>query len=277
MKIGYFTNQYPSVSHTFIRREIQAIEKLGVMVSRYALRPGPYLVDPEDKKEQDKTGYVLRAGARKIARECIALLLNRPLALAQAILLATKIGWRSDRGILRHWAYVAEAAVLASWCRRDAIQHIHAHFGTNSAAIAMLASRLSGVPYSFTAHGPDEFERAAWLSLDVKLKHATFVACVSAFGRSQLMRWCRPELWRKIAIVHCGLDSSFFECALQPPPRTSRFVCVGRLSEQKAQIVLVAAARRLRDEGVDCEIVLAGDGPMRHEVEGSIRNAGLQR
>jgi colanic acid/amylovoran biosynthesis glycosyltransferase len=276
MRIGYFTNQYPAVSHTFVRREICAIEALGVTVLRYALRPGPNLVDPEDKKEKTQTRYILGAGAGEIVRSCAAVLLTKPLALVQAVLLALKIGWRSDRGILRHLGYLAEAAVLADWCRRDAIQHVHAHFGTNSAAIAMLAWRLSGIPYSFTAHGPDEFERATLLSLDIKLEHSAFVVCVSAFGRSQYMRWTRPDLWQKIFVVHCGLDRSFFDGQVYPPPPAPRFVCVGRLSEQKAQVLLVAAVRRLRDEGVHCEVVLAGDGPMRNPIENEIRQAGLQ-
>jgi glycosyltransferase involved in cell wall biosynthesis len=173
-------------------------------------------------------------------------------------------------------AYLAEAAVLARWCRRYTVQHIHAHFGTNSAAIAMLASRFSGIPYSFTAHGPDEFERAPWLSLEVKLDHATFVACVSSYGRSQFMRWTRSDLWRKIEIVHCGLDDSFFATPVRPPPLRPRLICVGRLSEQKAQLVLVAAVRRLRDAGIYCEIVLVGDGPMRRQIEEAISRAGLQ-
>jgi colanic acid/amylovoran biosynthesis glycosyltransferase len=276
MRIGYFTNQYPAVSHTFVRREIRAIEALGATVLRYGLRPGPHLVDPEDEKEKAQTRYVLGAGVAEIVRACAVVILTQPLALVKAVALAIKIGWRSDRGILRHLGYMAEALVLADWCRRDAIQHLHAHFGTNSAAIAMLAWRLSGIPYSFTAHGPDEFERATLLSLDVKLEHAAFVVCVSAFGRSQYMRWTPPDLWQKIVVVHCGLDRPFFDGQLHPPSLNPRFVCVGRLSEQKAQSVLVAAVRRLRDEGVHCEVVLAGDGPMRKLIEDDIRRAGLQ-
>ncbi len=52
---------------------------------------------------------------------------------------------------------------------------------------------------------------------------------------------------------------------------------MGRLSEQKAQIVLVAATRQLLDQGIDCEVVLAGDGPMRNQVQDAIQRAGLQR
>jgi colanic acid/amylovoran biosynthesis glycosyltransferase len=277
VRVGYFTNKYPAVSHTFIRREIQAIGELGVTVSRYALRADEYLVDPEDKKEKGQTRYVLGVNAGEAIRCCVLTLFGRPLPTCRAIQQTFRIGWRSDRGILRHLIYLMEAAVLAQWCREDGIQHLHAHFGTNSAAIALLAWRLSGIPYSFTAHGPDEFEKAEWLSLDVKLEHAAFAVCVSSFGRSQLMRWSRPDQWHKISVVHCGVDSSFFDAPTNPIPSAPQLVCVGRIDVQKAQIVLVAAARRLKEAGIHCQIVLAGDGPMRPLVEEAIERAGMKQ
>jgi colanic acid/amylovoran biosynthesis glycosyltransferase len=253
------------------------MEALGVTVFRSALQSGENLVDPEDIREKAQTRYIFKVNARELLRSCVATLLTRPLALVQALRLAVKIGWHSDRGIARHFVYLGEAIEFAYWCRQNAIQHIHAHFGTNPAAIAMLASRISGIPYSFTAHGPEEFSKAAWLSLDVKLEHATFATCVSSFGRSQLMLWSRPDQWRKIAVIHCGLDCAFFDSSIPPIPPTPRLVCVGRLDASKAQIVLVAAVRLLRDAGVHCEIVLAGDGVMRRNVEAAISQAGLQR
>jgi colanic acid/amylovoran biosynthesis glycosyltransferase len=276
MRVAYFSNQYPAVSHTFIRREIRAMESLGVKIFRYALKPGKNLVDDEDKIELRQTQYILQSGVAGLFN-CCGMLLSQPFALIWAIRQAMKMGWRSERGILRHLAYVAEGAVLARWCRRDRVQHIHAHFGTNPAAVAMFASRFSKVPYSFTAHGSEEFEKAALLSLDLKLEHAAFAVCVSSFGRSQLMRWSHPDEWRKIAVIHCGLDSAFFVRSIGPPPPTPRLVCVGRLDEHKAQIVLVAAAQRLHSTGIHCEIVLVGDGYMRRHVEHAIRRARLQR
>jgi colanic acid/amylovoran biosynthesis glycosyltransferase len=277
MRIAYFTNQYPAVSHTFIRREIRALEAQGMTVIRYALRPAPQeLVDPEDRAELKQTRHILRAGATEILRCIIFALARQPFAVVNLICLAIRIGWRSDRGVLRHLAYAAEAIVLATWCRRDIIQHLHAHFGTNPAAVAMLASQLSGIPFSFTAHGPDEFERAPLLSLEEKLRRATFAVCVSSFGRSQLMRWSQPDQWRKIEVVHCGVDSIFLQAPIQTLPSAPRFVCVGRICEQKAQLVMVAAARRLHEAGINFEVVFAGDGPMRPLVEEAIRHAGLE-
>ena len=161
-------------------------------------------MDPTDHSEEQKTQYILKAGVAEILRCFVTALLSQPVTLAKLICLASRIGWRSDRGVLRHLAYAIEAAVLATWCRRDHIQHLHAHFGTNPAAIAMLASQLSKIPFSFTAHGPDEFENAPRLALDEKLRRASFAICVSAFGKSQLMRWTSPDQWPKIEIIHCS-------------------------------------------------------------------------
>ena len=255
----------------------RALERLGVEVVRYALRPGSAsFVDPEDVLEKERTNFVVAAGALVFVRCVLHFLFTRPFAFFAALRTSFQIGWRSDRGVALHIAYLAEAAVLASWARRDRVQHLHAHFGTNSTAIAMLVKQLSGLPFSFTAHGPEEFEKAQWLHLQAKLEMSEFAVCVSQFGRSQLMRWSRPDLWPKIQLVHCGLDDKFLAAPPPPLPQEPRLTCVGRLSIEKAQLVLVGAVRRLRDEGLPIKVTLLGDGPMRQRIEEAIRAAKLE-
>ncbi len=275
MRVAYFINQYPAVSHTFIRREIQAIEGLGLTVVRYALWPGKDIVDIEDKDELQRTRYVPSAGFITVVGACLQAGITRPIAVLQMVRQALSLGWRSDRGLLRHLAYAIEALVLARWCKTDSIDHLHAHFGTNSTAIAMLAARISGVPYSFTAHGSEEFEKAPLLALKEKLERAKFAVCVSSYGRAQLMRWSDPKDWNKIFVVHCGLDDKFLDGPCLKPCASNRFVCVGRLGEHKAQLILLGAVRELQANGVDCEVRLVGDGPMRDQVEEAIRASGL--
>jgi len=275
MRVAYFINQYPAVSHTFIRREIRAMEYLGVTVVRYALRPGVRLVDVEDEVEAKRTRFVCQASLGQLLR-CIVVSLRRPLAIVAVIKCALVMGWRSDRGVLRHLAYVAEAIILAGWCLSDGIQHLHAHFGTNSAAIAMFASQLSGIPYSFTAHGPEEFEKGALLSLEIKLQKAAFAVCVSSFGRSQLMRLSTPDQWEKITVVHCGVDDALLTGTVRGLPSAPRLACVGRLSPEKGQMLLVSAAKMLQESGTNFEIVFVGDGPMRRKIEEAIQRSGLE-
>ena len=276
MRIAYFTNRYPAVSHTFIRREIRALEALGISIVRFAIKPGTDLVDDEDRAEVTRTRFVFQTSIAELLHCCGTTLLTRPFAVISAISQAFRLGWGSESGILRHLAYVVEGAMLAKWCLREGVQHIHVHFGTNATTIALLAKEFGDISYSFTAHGPDEFEKASLLSIDKKLDRAMFAVCVSSFGRSQFMRWSPPDLWSKIAVVHCGLDRAFFDQPILPPPPNARLVCVGSLDKRKAQLLLVGAARRLLDEGTRCEIVLAGDGEMRPIIEEAIRLAGVQ-
>jgi colanic acid/amylovoran biosynthesis glycosyltransferase len=277
MRVAYFINRYPAPYHTYIRREIRAMESLGILIFRYALRPGEqYSGHPEDQIEERLTKHILRSSAYKILWCFLATVFSKPRSSTRAILETIELGWRSDSGILRHFAYLVEASVLASWCRRDSIQHLHVHFGTNSAAIAMLSRHFSGIPYSFTVHGPDEFEKAELLSIALKIKHAAFVVNVSSFGRSQLMRWSHPDQWHKLVVIHCGVDNLFLESPVHLPTDAPRLVCIGRFDARKGQIVLIEAVRRLRDAGIDCEIVLVGDGPYRAYIEEAIQRADLQ-
>lgn len=277
MKVAYLVNQYPKVSHTFIRREIQALEARGVSVERYSVRPSPdRLVDPDDAAEERRTRTVLQLRPQEVIRQVLATLAKNPGRFARALRLATQLGWNSDRGLLRHAAYLAEACVILGWVRADQVEHLHAHFGTNSAAVAMLCHELGGPTYSFTAHGPEEFDKPAALGLGEKIRRAKLVFGVSSFGRSQLFRHCRFEDWQKIHVVRCGLDRAFIQREPTPVPAAPRLVCVGRLSEQKGQALLVRAAAQLRAEGRSFELWLVGDGELRASLTEMIREHGLE-
>ena len=116
------------------------------------------------------------------------------------------MGRRAERPFPIHLIYLAEACRVAWWLRSADVQHLHAHFGTNSAEVAMLVNVLGGPPWSFTAHGPEEFDKAQFIGLAEKIRRAAFVIAVSSFGRSQLFRCVEHEHWNKIFVVHCGLD-----------------------------------------------------------------------
>jgi len=272
MHIAYFINQYPKVSHSFIRREILALERLGHTVERFALRSDETeLIDPLDKSEFAKTSYVLSEPKLVLVWAFLVVLLRRPSNFFKTLCLAIKLSRRSDRGLLRHFAYLLESCVLLQWQQQQAIQHIHAHFGTNSTAVVMFTHLLGGVGYSFTVHGPEEFDQPESISLEEKIKYCRFVVAISSYGRSQLYRWIPLEQWHKIKIVHCGLDDKFLADEKNKKSNISnQLVCVGRLCEQKGQLLLLESMKSLRDSGVDCKLILAGDGPMRMEIESRI-------
>ncbi len=276
MKVAYLINQYPKVSHAFIRREIRALEQLGHEVERYSVREPPErLVDELDVAEQARTRFILNEGARGLLSGLLGSALRRPRRFGRAARLAARMGWNSDRGLLRHAAYLAEACILVDWLQEAGTEHLHAHFGTNSTAVAALCHELGGPSFSFTAHGPEEFDKPRALALTEKIRRAKLIFGVSSFGRSQLYRQCAASDWRKIHVVRCGVDEKFVESEPPEVPETRRLVCVGRLCEQKGQLLLVRAAKLLMDQGQDFELTLVGDGELRAEIEAFIADAGL--
>ena len=277
MRIAYLINQYPKVSHSFIRREIQALERQGVNVMRIALRGwDDALVDDDDAVEREQTRYALRDGAFGLIVAFVRLLLTHPVKLLQALVLAVRMARRAERPLPVHLIYLAEACKIFFWLREQQIAHLHAHFGTNSAEVAMLVHVLGGPPWSFTVHGPEEFDKPHFIGLPEKIRRCAFVIAVSSFGRSQLFRLIEHGLWPKVHIVHCGLEKAFYQNAAGPSPVTRNFVCVGRLCEQKGQLLLIDAARQLLERGEQFGLTFAGDGELRPDLQALIDQHKLQ-
>jgi colanic acid/amylovoran biosynthesis glycosyltransferase len=268
VRIAYLINQYPAISHSFIRREILALEQLGFEVMRISLRGwNRELADEEDRIERKRTRYVLRAGAPMLLLAVARMLVTRPVGLLRTLGMAWHMSRSSERPLYVHLAYVAEACRIEPWLRKAGLQHIHAHFGTNSAEVAMLVHALGGPPWSFTAHGPEEFEKAPLIGLAEKVRRCNFVVAVSSYGRAQIYRLVEPQHWQKVHLVQCGLDPIFRAIPATVGTLPRRIVCVGRLSPQKGHLILVEAARRLATQGVDFQLILAGDGELRSEIE----------
>lgn len=278
MKVAYFVNQYPKVSHSFIRREILALERQGMRIQRFALRGwSGELADAADVLERERTHYVLRNGLPGLLKASFMMMATRPLTLFKTLSLALKMGLKAERPLPYHLIYLAEACYLVPLLHNSGVKHLHAHFGTNSAEVIMLAGALSGIPYSFTVHGSEEFDRPEYIGFEEKIARSAFVAAVTSYTRSQLYRWSAQKDWMKINVVHCGLDKAFHDVPAVGIPERPRLVCVGRLCEQKGHVLLVEAVARLVSRGLDVEMVFAGDGEKRAEVEAMIAAFGLNR
>jgi glycosyltransferase involved in cell wall biosynthesis len=276
MRIAYFINQYPKVSHSFIRREILALERQGFEIQRIACVAGMPNCRTTRMCEQGKTQYVLQGGVKALLKPALQVLRQQPRRFFASLWLALRLGRRADRAWPYHLIYLAEACRVLQWLQASGAVHVHAHFGTNSTEVVMLARALGGPAYSFTVHGPEEFDKPQFLHVGEKVRRAAFVAAVSSYGRSQLFRWVAHEHWDKVKVVHCGLERSFHDVPAVAAPSAPRLVCVGRLCEQKGQLLLLEAARLLAAQAVEFELVLAGDGEMREQLEALIARHGLQ-
>lgn len=276
-RVAYLVNVYPKVSHSFIRTEIAALERQGLTVDRFTIRKSPdRFSDADDRAEERRTTVLLEGNGRQLLGAVLARLIARPGATFAAL----RDALRADggRGMVRAFAYFAEAALLAGWLERNQVRHVHAHFGTNPVAVARLAARMAPITYSFTAHGPDEFDSPVSLDLPGKIADAAFVAGVSSFGRGQLMRWSHPRHWERIEVVRCAVAPHFLSTAVDDGAAFagSRLVCVARLSAQKGLPLLIEAAARLAQRR-EFTIDVIGDGEGRGHIEAQIARLGLQQ
>ena len=194
------------------------------------------------------------------------------------------LAWRMSRGAERplpfHVVYLFEAVRVVRWMEAAGARHVHAHFGTNSTEVVMLARALGGPGYSFTAHGPEEFDKPEALGLaaqDLQRRRswspsARSVAASCADG-------CRarsgPRSKSCTAVSRRSLRRRAAEDIASRAAGAAPGVRRTRLCEQKGQLLLVAAAAMLARQGVAFELVLAGDGEMRAEIEAAIASHGI--
>ncbi|WP_300551129.1 glycosyltransferase [Roseovarius sp.] len=274
--IAYLTGEYPRATDTFIQREVAALRAHGMTVETCSVRrTGPeHHTGPEQRLEAAQTFHVLEAA-------------TSPLRLIRAHLAAFKqpkrwfsalcLAWRTSPGgiksTLYQLIYLAEAAVLADHLRRRGITHLHNHIAKSSCTVAMLMSEMSGIPFSFTLHGPDIFFEPYRWRLDEKIARARFVACISEFCRSQAMAFSAPKDWAKLHIVHCGVDPARYDAPDRGAP--AHLLFVGRLAAVKGVPVLFAALRDLLPAHPDLHLTLVGDGPERDDLERVAQAMGL--
>jgi colanic acid/amylovoran biosynthesis glycosyltransferase len=271
-RLCYFTNVYPAPSHTTMRREIEALSSLGMVVVRVAARrfAGP-LIEASDHEEARRTAYttasVWRAGA-----ELLRTAAHRPGRFIQALWTALRVGRSSRRGISTYLMYLGEASVLLRLSR--GCDHIHANFG-NAIGIAALCRQLGGPPVSLRIHGPEEYEAFSSVEWDWKVRQASFVAPISAYGVRRLQAILAPRHHAKVALLRCGVDGLGASQPLVALPPQPRLVCIARLEERKGHRVLLQALRRLHDGGVLATLTLVGDGRLRRELEHTVQQLGL--
>ncbi|MBJ6120502.1 glycosyltransferase family 4 protein [Sphingomonas mollis] len=275
MNIAYLVNRYPTVSHTFVRREILGIEAAGHRVHRFSIRAAPDdLPDPADRAEREKTAVILTK-AVPLLLGAAGLVLRRPGGAWAAWRASKAMTPPTARGFVARVAYLAEACSLSSAMHRADVRHLHAHFGTNPAAVARMAHLISGIPYSFTVHGPDEFDEPRQLDLAGKIADAKFTVAISDYGRSQLCRWVDTAHWPRIVVVRCGVDLAAIDAAQADAEPGFDFCCIARLAPQKGLPILLDALTLLGERGVRPRVALVGDGPLRDELERGIAARGL--
>ena len=279
LTLGYLTSVYARASDTFIRNEVLELRRRGHVVRTYSIREPEEgeLVSEEIRRERETTLYIVPGHARGALLAVLRLCLTRPARTLAAFALGRRTGARGVRARFLQLAYFLEACFLATRLRADGVRHLHVHLEEQPATVGMLASALSGVPYSMAVHGPYIFRAPVAWALGEKIARSAFTTCISEFTRSQCMLYAPLAAWTRLHIVRCARHPSFLDSEPPPLPAERRLVWVGRVCEEKGVPVLIDAAARLAREGLEFELELIGDGPLLPEIRARIAREGLER
>jgi glycosyltransferase involved in cell wall biosynthesis len=270
--IAYIVGRYPSASHTFIRREIEALRRLGVSIETVSIhRPGERdALSEADRGEARRTHAILPTGPLRLLLAHITILARRPRAYLRALRIALNLSRPGIKGHLWYFFYLSEAVLAWHNLRGREIEHVHAHHINQASDVALFAATLGGWTWSFTMHGPTELYDVRHFRLAEKVVRADLVACISHFCRSQLMGLVASEHWSKLRLVHCGVDPQLFRANRNLGNRGSRpfeILNVGRLVGTKGQAVLLEALADLRSRDMAMRATIIGEGSNRAELQ----------
>jgi glycosyltransferase involved in cell wall biosynthesis len=274
MRVAYVVSEYPAISHSFVMREVRALRDLGVEVHPFSIRrtPPDRLLSEADREEDRRTHALLPTTAGALLLAHAVGFARSPRRYARTLGEALRLGPPGARNRLWQAFYFAEAMLLRRELRRRRVEHVHAHFAHVSAWVTMLAALYEAgrLSWSFTMHGPTEFDDVGFHRLAEKARRADFVACISDYARSQLMKQVDSAHWGKLEVVHCGLR----DVEAGPPAARSdaaagrlRVLSVGRLVADKGAEILLEAVAAVRARGLEVELTLVGDGPLRERLD----------
>jgi colanic acid/amylovoran biosynthesis glycosyltransferase len=269
MRLIYVTAGFPTgPGEAFFAPEVKALQELGHEVRLVPIRGGRHVVH-DDANELLGFAVVRPLIDATIAWTALTELIRRPGSVVAA--LAAVLRARSVGIALKNLAVTPKALWLASLARAFRADHVHAHWAGTTASAALIASRLSGAPWSFTAHRWDIDEDNV---LGRKTTEASFARAIDRLGCVQVAAHARPG--SDVVLVHMGVPlPEERPASAGTDVEPLRVLAAGNLVAKKGHWVLVDAARMLRERGIPVAVEIVGDGPLRDRLRSQIDSESL--
>jgi colanic acid/amylovoran biosynthesis glycosyltransferase len=266
----YVASRFPKVTETFVVNEWLALSERFQMEFAALRRTREAPVHPESRRAMARVRFLDAFHPQTVAAHAFWIA-RRPRAYLSVLADVLRGSLRvSVPEAAKATVVFAEAAALARIAVRDGVAHVHAHFANHPATTAWIVHRLTGIPFSFTAHANDLFVGPALL--ERKAADARFVIAISEYNRRLLLDRCPTA---RVEVVHCGVDPARYA----PVPLEARdrdhVVCVASLSTKKGHVHLIDALALLAEDHPSIALDLVGDGPERDSIVGRARDRGV--
>jgi colanic acid/amylovoran biosynthesis glycosyltransferase len=274
VKLAYIMSKFPKITESFILYEIVELKRRGFSVDIFPLlKTSETVVHPEVEPLMQHVHY-RRSLSAPVLRANIYFLLTRPLAYMKALLEVLIHTFGCWHFFSRGLAAFPKSVCFAYEMQQLNISHVHAHFSNHPTVAALIVHRLTGIPFSFTAHGSDMHRDQRML--DRKIDASKFAVMVSEYNRQLLCDRFDRDFDGKMQVIRCGVDPD--ECTPSAPSQPDsiiRILCIAALRNVKGHTFLLEACALLMRETVSFELHLVGNGPLRHEIEDQIATLGL--
>ena len=254
-------SRFPTVTETFILREVTEMERQGQPVRLVPLiKENPPVVHDAAKAWTQRALYTPWISAR-IALANLQAFAKAPLRYLGT--LARLIAGTSAKMLLGTLAIFPKSVYLARELEREGVRHLHVHYASHPATMALIVSKFAPITFSFTVHAFDiQGDRSL---LDWKIREARFVRSISQFNKRFLEGLYPEESRGKIEVVHVGIEPDVYDVNIRP--FAGRILCVAGHRPYKGLPYLIEACRILRGEGLAYQCDVIGDGPMRPQLE----------
>jgi len=271
-RVAYVLLWFPEPSQTFVLDEVNTLARLGLDVKVYTLygpRPAPRLAGLA--RALVPVHHLGLAATLRLVRDLLRLVRTQNRQATSFLRQVALRRWRSlETAGEALWAILA-GVHLAGVMAADGISHIHAPWANGPATAAWVASKLSGIPFSFSARAHDLYPPDG--ALIEKLAAAAFIRTNTLLNQKYLAGLC-PHPAGKVVNVYNGISVTPPAChAAGRPPY--HLLAVGRLVPKKGFPVLIEACRLLAAAGLDSRLTLAGEGPERAKINRLIEQHGL--
>ena len=271
--LTYIIGTYPSLTTTFIDREILAARRSGVNVRILSIRRSTSQLSAEQERLRQDVIYLLPVvWLAFIAGHLRLAIFDAWVYWGTLIYLLTR-PHPSLRARLMTVLHFAEGGYTAHLLRGNPGDQLHAHFIDRAATVALVASRLLRVPYSVTAHANDIY--VSPVLLPEKLGAASSVITCTGYNRAHLVKLGAGSFDNKVNCIYHGLDLDHYQPHEAERSGKPLLLSVGQLKEKKGLHYLIDACQCLQQRGYTFECQIVGEGPLRSQLEAQIREAGL--